>query len=158
MWNHDVHLVYMREALEVAECCRDIEWYGVGCLIVSSRGEMLSTGYTGELKESDGKFRHAEDVAIEKAGLKGQDLKGAVLYSTLEPCSVRSSGKTPCIHHILNAKIGVVVFGAKEPYDPKLNIVCQGSSLLTQNGITVIQIQETEQLCLASIISKRKAN
>ena len=155
MFEDEDHRFYMDQALEIAESCRDIEWYGVGCVIVSPSKEILATGYTGELKERDGKLRHAEDVAIAKAQSRGKDLKGAILYSTMEPCSVRASGKTPCVSHILEAGIGAVVYGAREPFDPALNIVCEGRGKLAERGVRVIHFEESEERCLKSVVSKR---
>ena len=155
MSDEETHLNYMNMALEVAESCKDIEWYGVGCVIVREGKEILATGYTGELKEADGKLRHAEDVAIAKAKSAGISLKNATLYSTLEPCSVRASGKTPCISHIIEAGIGSVVYGAKEPYDPALGIVCEGDGFLTKKGVNVVHLRQLEEQCLKSVVSKR---
>ena len=71
MFEKNDHLHYMNMALEVAESCKDIEWYGVGCIIMSPAQKLLATGFTGELKEAGGKLRHAEDVAIAKAKAAG---------------------------------------------------------------------------------------
>lgn len=151
------HVKHLHEALEIAEGCRDIEWYGVGCVITDSAGKVVSTGYTGELLE-DGKMRHAEDVAIAKAIAGGISLGSSnYLYSTLEPCSVRASGKTPCCHHIISNGIGTVVYGAKEPYHPALGIVCEGDSVLENAGVKVVYLKEMEPDCLRSVVSKRKA-
>lgn len=152
------HALMMEEALEVAERCKDIEWYGVGCVIVNSQGAIISTGYTGELLE-EGKMRHAEDIAISKAIEGGlfPGNQGAVLYSTLEPCSIRASGKTPCCQHIIRCGIKTVIYGAREPYDEALGIVCEGDSLLTSAGVQVIHLREYEDRCLKSVISKRRS-
>jgi len=154
----DEHIHYLQMALDVAEQCRDIEWYGVGCVITDAQGEVLSTGYTGELIE-EGKMRHAEDVAIAKANAQNRALgKDTYLYSTLEPCSVRASGKTPCCSHIVASQIGTVVYGAKEPYDPALGIVCEGDSVLEKAGVNVIYLEAMQERCLTSVVSKRKAS
>lgn len=149
------HLEYLRLALEIAENCRDIEWYGVGCVIAAPDGRVISTGFTGEMLEAEGKLRHAEDVAIEKAVMAGIDLREATLYSTLEPCSARASGKTPCVSRIISSGIRTVVFGAREPYDPALNIVCKGMDELGAAGVDVIYLKEIEEECLESVVSKR---
>jgi len=154
MWEESVHLKYLAKAIDIANNCRDIEWYAVGCVIVGPDQKVLSTGYTGELKEPDGKFRHAEDVAIAKARHLNIDLSNSVLYSTLEPCSIRASGKTPCVARIIDAKIPTVVFGAREPYDPDLDIVCEGRTILAHKGVNVVHIKEMESQCLKSAISR----
>lgn len=146
----------MSLALTVAENCSDIEWYGVGCSIVDSTNRVISTGYTGEMREQ-GKMRHAEDVAICKALAQGFDLskKDITLYSTLEPCSIRASGKTPCCERIIRVGIRKVVYGAKEPYDEALGIVCRGDSTLRNSGIEVLHLASMQDICLKSAISKR---
>jgi pyrimidine deaminase RibD-like protein len=151
------HSRFMHEALRVAEQCRDIEWYGVGCVIVNCDGAIISTGYTGELLE-DTKMRHAEDVAISKALEGGYNLAtpGVTLYSTLEPCSVRASGKTPCCQHIIDCGICTVVYGAKEPFDESLGIVCQGEAVLRDRGVHVVFLQEFEEVCLKVTVSHRR--
>ena len=150
-----VHEHFLKQALEVAAQCRDIQWYGVGCVIVDSAGALLSTGFTGELKDAEGTFRHAEDIALEKAA--SHNLAGATLYSTLEPCSVRASGKMPCVDRIVSSGIGTVVFGAKEPFDPALNIRCEGAQKLKDAGIRVTYLSAMEPECLRSVVSRRIA-
>ncbi len=151
------HSRFMREALRVAQQCRDIEWYGVGCIIIDGDGASISTGYTGELFEN-AKMRHAEDVAISKALEKGRNLAtpGVTLYSTLEPCSVRASGKTPCCQYIIDCGISTVVYGAKEPFDENLGIICQGEGVLRDRGVQVVFLREFEEICLESVVSKRR--
>jgi pyrimidine deaminase RibD-like protein len=150
------HHLMMHEALRIAENCKNIQWYGVGCIITDSQGTIISTGYTGELLENE-KMRHAEDIAISKALESGKCLKvaGMVLYSTLEPCSIRASGSTPCCQHIIDSGIKTVIYGAKEPYDKALEIICQGDAVLKGAGIQVIFLKEFEERCLKSVVSKR---
>jgi pyrimidine deaminase RibD-like protein len=118
---------------------------------------VLSTGYTGEML-LDGKMRHAEDIAISKALASGVDLSsdGVTLYSTLEPCSIRASGKTSCCKIIIDNKISTVVYGAKEPYDERLGIVCEGHATLQAAGIKVIFLESMAEQCLQSVVSRRK--
>ena len=148
----------MMAALEVAEKCRNIEWYGVGCVITDLKGKVIASGYTGEEVDVDGGFKHAEEVALEKAlRSPGKNEAGRwILFSTLEPCSVRASGKLSCVGRIVAAQIQEVVFGAKEPYDPRLGIVCEGAQQLQRAGVKTLWLKEFEQACLKSIVSKRK--
>lgn len=150
------HAAFLEQALAAAESCREVDWYGVGCVIVDRRGQIAATGYTNELSDEDGKGRHAEDAAIVKAAAAGVDLRGAALYSTLEPCSRRASGKPSCVSKILETGIGTVVFGAKEPFDPDLQIVCEGARVLSEAGLEVVQLVEFEAKCLQSARRARK--
>ena len=124
----------------------------------SSAPIVLSTGYTLELEGNT----HAEQCALEKlvAG-KVQDLEDilspeahAILYTSLEPCSLRLSGNLPCVQRIIatrkgNSAGGVrkVIFGAKEPGTfVKDSKSCQ---LLTEAGIDWQYIPDLEEEILS---------
>ncbi len=150
------HERFMRLALQTAAEGPGADWYGVGCVIAGADGRLIAAACTNELTDEDGKGCHAEEGAIRRALSAGSDLKGAVLYSTLEPCSIRASGKTPCTVRIIEAGIAVVVYGAREPYEPSLGVVCEGHEKLEQAGLTVIEMKEIAEECLKSALSKRK--
>jgi pyrimidine deaminase RibD-like protein len=138
-------------ALEVAENCTQVQWYGVGCIIIDGSGDIISTGFTGELYDGNS-TSHAEEIALIKAHKQGADLSSSdtILYSTLEPCSQRASGKKPCTAHIIESGLNTVVYGAREPFVPKLGIICQGHIILQSMGLRVIFLNDMEQICLAS--------
>lgn len=102
----------------------------VGCIIIK-RGQIVGRGYH---KEYGGK--HAERIALEEARHKARD---SIMYVTLEPCS--HWGKTPpCTEEIVNAGVGEVVVGMKDP-NPKIN----GYEILKLRGIkTRIGVMEEE--------------
>ena len=154
---NSIHVKQMKEAIKVAEACTNIEWYGVGCIITSPEGEVICSSYTNELSDENGKGLHAEEGAIEKAREQNLSLKDCTLYSTLEPCSIRASGKEPCVSKILSTELSCVVYGAKEPYDSKLGIKCEGDKILRENGIKVVYLEEIAEECFQSTISKREA-
>ncbi len=100
----------------------------VGCVIVKN-GKIISEGYHKKYGAL-----HAEADAIENAYKKKTNLKGSTLYVNLEPCS--HFGKTPpCADRIIEAGIGKVVIGCKDPY--KL-VNGKGISRLKKHGIKVI--------------------
>jgi diaminohydroxyphosphoribosylaminopyrimidine deaminase / 5-amino-6-(5-phosphoribosylamino)uracil reductase len=76
---------------------------------------------------------HGEIEALNDAKERGNDLAGATLYVTLEPCS--TFGRTPpCTDAIIGAGVRRVVIGATDP-NPKH---CgNGITLLKRAGITV---------------------
>ena len=108
----------------------------VGALIVK-KGIIISTGY----HKAAGK-KHAEIIAIDKAGVKAKD---GTLYVNLEPCVHR--GRTgPCCDAIISAGIKRVVFSGRDP-NPLVN--GKGGKRLADAGIEVSQgilKEEAEEL------------
>jgi diaminohydroxyphosphoribosylaminopyrimidine deaminase / 5-amino-6-(5-phosphoribosylamino)uracil reductase len=78
----------------------------VGCVIVSSSGDIVGEGfYVYE------RVRHAETIALEEAGQKA---KGATAYVTLEPHA--HQGRTPpCTEALIRAGIARVVAPHEDP-------------------------------------------
>ncbi|KAA8895522.1 cytidine deaminase-like protein [Sphaerosporella brunnea] len=113
-WPLSTHLAHLRHALTLAQSCPPTTTaFSVGAVLVSPRGSVLSTGYSRELPGNT----HAEQNALTKL-LPATPPAGSVLYTTMEPCSERLSGNTPCLDRILfpeNRGITVVVVGVKEP-------------------------------------------
>lgn len=104
----------------------------VGAVLVRAEGT-YETAYRGELREGD----HAEYTLLDKK-LRDQDLTGAWLFATLEPCApgARNAPKISCSERIVNARISEVWFGIEDP-DPKVNH--EGIKYLIDNGIKVHQ-------------------
>ena len=97
----------------------------VGAAIVSPAGDLVATGAT----EPPG-GRHAEIVALDVAG---GAVRGATLFSTLEPCSHR--GRTPpCTDAIIAAGPARVVVGIT---DPDEHVAGAGIRALRDAGIDV---------------------
>lgn len=99
----------------------------VGCVIVSSEGNIIGEGY----HERYGKV-HAEVNAVRS--VKDRELlKNATVYITLEPCA--HTGKTPpCADMLADLPIFKVVIAMKDPF-PKVN--GKGISILKKAGIKV---------------------
>ncbi|MCK4274347.1 MAG: bifunctional diaminohydroxyphosphoribosylaminopyrimidine deaminase/5-amino-6-(5-phosphoribosylamino)uracil reductase RibD, partial [Dehalococcoidales bacterium] len=107
----------------------------VGAVIVKD-GRVIGQGYHHFFGGN-----HAEVDAINNAT---EDISGATMYVTLEPCC--HHGKTPpCVDAIIRAKIGKVVTGTLDPY-PEM----RGKSLkiLKQHGI-VTSVGVLEKECRA---------
>lgn len=76
---------------------------------------------------------HAEIEAIQDARRRGERLRGATLYVTLEPCSTH--GRTaPCTEAILAAGLRRVVVGA---IDPNPAHAGRGVEILRQAGVEI---------------------
>jgi diaminohydroxyphosphoribosylaminopyrimidine deaminase/5-amino-6-(5-phosphoribosylamino)uracil reductase len=122
--NYDEH--YMKMALKLAQKGRGYVSPNpmVGAVIVKD-GRIISQGYHQRYGDD-----HAEVSALKNAG---EDVTGATLYVTLEPCS--HYGKTPpCVNAIVADKIGQVVIGA---VDANPLVAGRGINFLQINGIKV---------------------
>ena len=96
----------------------------VGTVIVKD-GMIIGRGWT-----QPGGRPHAETQALKRAG---EAAKGAMLYTSLEPCS--HTGKTrPCADAIVRAGIARVVSALE---DPNPEVAGQGHKKLSDNGIRV---------------------
>lgn len=129
----------MRKAIEISKNC-PISYgaYSVGAIIVNENGEVISTGYSRETADNV----HAEEVAINKATASGIELKNTTIYSTMEPCGLRLSGKKCCAERIIEAKISKVIYAINEP--PALVQNCTGIEKLVTHGITVEQVKDLD--------------
>jgi diaminohydroxyphosphoribosylaminopyrimidine deaminase/5-amino-6-(5-phosphoribosylamino)uracil reductase len=132
---------YMRLALRLAR-----RGYGttspnpmVGAVLVKG-GKIIGSGWHHRAGEP-----HGEIEAILDAARRGNSVKGATLYVTLEPCS--SHGRTPpCTDAILDAGIKHVIIGATDP-NPRHR--GKGFEILRRGGIEVtggVSAEECEQL------------
>jgi len=127
----------LARAVELSRSCPPSETaYSVGALIVAEDGTELARGHSRE----SGPTVHAEEAALAKTDPADPRLRGATLYSTLEPCSARASSPTPCAQLVLAAGIPRVVLAWREP--PRFVADCQGVELLEQAGVTVLECPE----------------
>jgi len=103
------HEIYMRRAISLAEEAAAVGEVPVGCVIVDSRGEILAEG-RNRREETRGVCGHAELDALEQACRARGDwrLDDCTLYVTLEPCPM-------CAGAMINARLGTLVYGAREP-------------------------------------------
>lgn len=100
---------FMQIALKEAKKAQSQGEVPVGCIIVSSCGDILSRGYNLIEKRFDS-TAHAELIAIRKLSkkIKSWRLDGTALYTTLQPCLM-------CMGAILNSRIAKLVYGAEDP-------------------------------------------
>lgn len=124
-------LEYLKEAIRQSRRCVPIcSAYCVGAVVVLPSGRSY-TGYTHET----GSANHAEEEAIAKALAAGEDLRGATMYSSMEPCSLRKSKPESCTELILRYGFSKVVFALKEP---PCFVECHGEELLRKAGVDVV--------------------
>ena len=100
---------YMRLALVLAREAGRTGDVPVGAVVVDGTGAVIGEG-RNRREERKSAVCHAEIEAIEMAcAHRGTwRLDGCALYVTLEPCPM-------CAGAALNARIPVIVYGAKEP-------------------------------------------
>jgi diaminohydroxyphosphoribosylaminopyrimidine deaminase/5-amino-6-(5-phosphoribosylamino)uracil reductase len=99
----------------------------VGCVIVRDE-QVLGEGYTQRPGSN-----HAEIEALQDARRRGNDVQGATVYVTLEPCS--HFGRTPpCATALVEARIARVVAAVE---DPNPQVAGRGMEMLRGAGIDV---------------------
>ena len=104
------HEVFMRRALELAQNSSILASPNprVGCVIVRD-GHIIGEGFTQPVGGN-----HAEIQALEDAGSRGLDCRGATVYVTLEPCA--HFGRTPpCVDALIDAGIARVLAALEDP-------------------------------------------
>ena len=101
-------IAFMREALAKAYEARKVGEVPVGALVVRT-GEVVGHGFNCPINSVD-PTHHAEIEAIRAAAGKVENyrLVDCTLYVTVEPCLM-------CISAMVHARIGHLVFGARQP-------------------------------------------
>lgn len=136
--SHTLDTAYMARAIELAATVRGTTspnpW--VGAVVVSGAGEVIGEGVTAPPGGA-----HAEVAALDQARRNGHDMRGATLYTTLEPCA--HTGMTPpCTDAVAGAGFTRVVIGV---LDPDEKVSGRGLAVLEGHGIEVVTgVLETE--------------
>jgi diaminohydroxyphosphoribosylaminopyrimidine deaminase/5-amino-6-(5-phosphoribosylamino)uracil reductase len=139
----DTDKLYLSRAIELAR-------NGTGAVkpnpvvgaVVARDGEVIGEGWHREYGGA-----HAEVDAIEACGL--QDLAGATLYVSLEPCC--HEGKTPpCTDAILQAGIRRVVVASDDPTEKASG---RGLGILRDEGVEVV-IADGELAAAARLLNQ----
>lgn len=128
----------MRLAVSLARQCPPSDTaFSVGAVIVDADGVELSRGFS---REGGDPVAHAEETALAKLAPGEPRLAGATIYSTLEPCSHRTSRPRSCTELIIAAGLRRVVIAWREP---ALFVAdAQGYELLASAGISVTELPE----------------
>jgi len=162
------HEPFLRQALEQAAFCEPVQTaFCVGCVLVArlpdSNPIVLSKGFSREFPGNT----HAEANALAKLqNLSSLQLQSFVspslslrepaplieditryvdVYTTLEPCSVRTSGLPSCADALIRAGVRRCIIGVQEPDD---FVKCEGAQKMKDAGIEVIWYGGLEQECL----------
>lgn len=99
----------MWEALALAREAAACDEVPVGAVVVDAEGAIVGRGFNQPIGRHD-PTAHAEIVALRDAAARvgNYRLPGCTLYVTLEPCVM-------CAGAMMHARIGRVVFGARDP-------------------------------------------
>jgi len=160
------HIHFLQLALSEAAKCKPVATaFCVGCVLMAqwppndTKRVVLACAYSREFPGNT----HAEANALTKAkNLSPMELAALFpsapppleiadilantdVYTTLEPCSVRTSGLPPCADALIAAKVRRCFIGAGEPDD---FVNCEGAQKLKDAGIEVIWLKGLEKECL----------
>lgn len=123
-------LRYLRMAVaEGRKCTPSPTSYCVGAVVVTADGRIFA-GYTHETSAT----HHAEQEAIAKALAAGTGLRGAAMYSSMEPCSRRASEPESCTQLIIRYGFARAAFAL---YEPDCFVCCRGALTLREAGVDV---------------------
>jgi tRNA(adenine34) deaminase len=101
--------LWMREALSEAARALDHRDVPVGALVLDAQGIVLGRGHN-ERELSGDPTAHAEILALRRAAQQRGHwrLDDCTLFVTLEPCAM-------CAGAMVNARLGRLVYGARDP-------------------------------------------
>ena len=116
----------MRAALDLARRAQERGEVPVGAVVVLDDA-IVGEGFNQSIAAHD-PTAHAEIVALRDAArrVRNYRLTGATLYVTIEPCQM-------CVGALVHARVGRVVFGAREPKTGALVSTVQALEIPTLN-------------------------
>lgn len=133
----------LAEAVALAgRCPPSATAFSVGAIVVAADGREIARGWS---RDVDGVV-HAEESALLRAA-GDPALRGATVYSSLEPCSMRASRPVPCARLLLDAGVARVVIAWREPdtFVPG----ARGAELLAEGGVEVVEVPDLAAAALA---------
>ncbi|WP_084723142.1 cytidine/deoxycytidylate deaminase family protein [Streptomonospora alba] len=124
---------WLRAAVALSRRCPpSTTAFSVGAIVVDAWGAVLAEGYS----RRDDPLDHAEETALRSLAPEDPRLVSATLYSSLEPCTERTSRPSTCTDLILATPIPRVVIAWREP---ELFVDAEGVERLRRAGRTVVE-------------------
>lgn len=124
--------VWLRRAVELSRLCDPSPTaFSVGAVAVAE-GVAVGEGRSREEHRHD----HAEEVAVRRAG---KDIRGTVVYTSLEPCGRRASRPEACASLLVRVGVVKVVYAWTEP---DTFAVGGGAQVLRAAGVHVVEMSE----------------
>ena len=139
----ETDLRHLRRCIVLANQARDAGQHPFGSLIADENGNVLAEGENESRPPSGDPTRHAEMVAVSRAGklFLPEQLAKATLYTSTEPCCM-------CAGAIYWANIGRVVYALPEhklyemtganPENPTLSLPCREVFARGQRRVEVL--------------------
>src|SRR5580704_7135567 len=88
-----------------------------GAVAASEAGALIARAHRGEPVDHPGDKTeagdHAEYTLLKKC--RNKDVRGATVFTTLEPCISRHHSKRSCAEHLIDVGVGRVVIGMVDP-------------------------------------------
>lgn len=136
---------HLRRALELAEGGRGRVSPNplVGAVLVQS-GKVIGEGFHAELGGL-----HAERAALEDCRQRGEEVRGATMYVTLEPCA-HHGRQPPCTEAILEAGVSRVVIASDDPSEKAAG---RGPGILRDGGVEV-ELATGEEATAARLLNQ----
>lgn len=147
---NSTHHYWMSQAIALAEQAGVAGEVPVGAVIIGADNQLIAQGENRRERDRD-PTAHAEILALRAAGqvLQNWHLNQCTLYVTLEPCPM-------CAGAILQARLGLLVYGASDPKTGAIRTVlnlpdsaCSYHHLLVVGGILETACREQLQAWFA---------
>jgi tRNA(adenine34) deaminase len=116
-WTYTQHCDWMKKAIAQATLAGNMGEVPVGAVVVGPQGNCIVMAGNRRERRQD-PTAHAEVIALRLAArkLRRWQLQDCTLYVTLEPCPM-------CAGAIIQARVGLVVYGADDPKTGSLRSV-----------------------------------
>ena len=106
----------------------------VGCVILNSQQKLIGFGHHEKYGEA-----HAEINALK--GLTSEDLRGAHVVATIEPCA--HQGKTgSCAKKLVEYPLAQVTYGLQDPFP---QVAGKGAQIIKDAGIRCVNYSSTAE-------------